>query len=75
MVTLPTSGTMSTNIIYKSCVVKIAGRMLEVDLILLNIKDFDIILGMDWLVAYYTNVDCFNKKVVFKIPNEEPFAM
>lgn len=39
-------------------------------LILLKLRDFDIILGMDWLAAHYANVDCFNKDFSFKHPNK-----
>ncbi|TYK22664.1 ty3-gypsy retrotransposon protein [Cucumis melo var. makuwa] len=31
-------------------------------------EDFDIILGMDWLSANDTSVDCFDKEVVFNLP-------
>lgn len=41
-----------------------------VDLILLEQRDFDIILGMDWLVAHYASVDCYNKEVTFNLPDQ-----
>lgn len=54
---------------------KITGRELEEDLILLDIKDFDVILDMDWFTAHHTHVDCFHKRVVFKIPNKGSFTI
>ncbi|EOX94089.1 Uncharacterized protein TCM_003206 [Theobroma cacao] len=36
------------------------------DLIPLEILDFDLILGMDWLTAHRANVDCFRKEVVLR---------
>ncbi|WRX31630.1 hypothetical protein QQP08_024117 [Theobroma cacao] len=36
------------------------------DLILLEILDFDLILGMDWLIAHRANVDCFRKEVILR---------
>ncbi|WRX30999.1 Reverse transcriptase [Theobroma cacao] len=36
------------------------------DLIPLEIRDFDLILGMDWLTAHRANVDCFRKEVVLQ---------
>ncbi|WRX23443.1 Reverse transcriptase domain - like 10 [Theobroma cacao] len=36
------------------------------DLIPLEIQDFDLILGMDWLTAHWANVDCFRKEVVLR---------
>ena len=44
------------------------GRELHVDLILLQLHDFDIILGMDWLATHHALVDCFAKRVTFHIP-------
>ena len=43
-------------------------------LILLKLHDFDIILGMDWLETYYVLVDCFAKKVTFRIPGQLEFS-
>uniref|UniRef100_A0A2N9H2J6 Integrase catalytic domain-containing protein n=1 Tax=Fagus sylvatica TaxID=28930 RepID=A0A2N9H2J6_FAGSY len=37
-------------------------------------KDFDVILGMDWLAANYASVDCRSKKVKFQIPGEMEFS-
>ena len=30
-------------------------------------KDFDIILGMDWFFEHYAFIDCRDKKVIFEI--------
>ena len=40
----------------------------------MNLKYFDIILGIDWLVAYHALVDCFNKKVTFQISSQLEFC-
>ncbi|WRX25667.1 Retrotransposon gag domain - like 10 [Theobroma cacao] len=37
------------------------------------VRDFDVILGMDWLVANFAKVDCRGKRVDFKILGETPF--
>uniref|UniRef100_A0A2N9IPW9 Reverse transcriptase n=1 Tax=Fagus sylvatica TaxID=28930 RepID=A0A2N9IPW9_FAGSY len=34
---------------------------LSADLVLLEMHDFDVILGMNWLAAYHASVDCFEK--------------
>ena len=34
-------------------------------------KDFDIILGMDWLSEHHAFIDSREKKVFFEIPREE----
>jgi hypothetical protein len=36
-----------------------------VDLIPLEIQDFDVILGMNWLNTYHANVNCLTKVVSF----------
>ena len=51
------------NIVFRS-------RELHVDFILLQLHDFDIILGMDWLATHNALVDCFAKRVTFHIPRQ-----
>ncbi|XP_073012257.1 uncharacterized protein [Typha latifolia] len=54
--------------------VELEGKCLLVDLISLEINDFDVILGMDYLVAHHATVDCRQKKVTFTLPGQlEPF--
>ena len=43
------------------------------DLIILAIKEFDTILGMDCLTKYHTNLDCMNKIIQFSIPESSSF--
>ena len=45
-----------------------------VDLVLLNLQDFDVILRMDWLASYHAFVDCFGKKVIFSISGQLEFS-
>ena len=39
------------------------------DSVVMEMNDFDIILGMDWLSEHYAFIDCQEKKVIFKIPD------
>ena len=41
------------------------------DLIELSFKDFDVILGMDWLSRHQAIVDCRMKRVTLRTPNED----
>ena len=41
-----------------------------VDLIELDMVDFDVILGMDWLHSCYELIDCRTRVVKFQIPND-----
>ena len=39
-------------------------------MILLDIHDFDVILGMDWLSRHHATVDCYRKEVRFCRPGQ-----
>ncbi|KAA0056676.1 gag protease polyprotein [Cucumis melo var. makuwa] len=57
----------------KACRKEIANHMLDVTLLVLDMQDFDVILGMDWLSANHANIDCFGKEVVFNPPSGASF--
>ncbi|KAA0051440.1 ty3-gypsy retrotransposon protein [Cucumis melo var. makuwa] len=57
----------------KACRVEIANHMLDVTLLVLDMQDLDVILGMDWLSANHANIDCFGKEVVFNPPSGASF--
>ncbi|KAL0544091.1 hypothetical protein IC582_019202 [Cucumis melo] len=57
----------------KACQIEIANQMLDVTLLVLDMQDFDVILGMDWLSAYHASIDCFGKEVVFNPPSRTSF--
>ena len=59
-----------TNTFYKNCEIWIGEQKLLADLISLNIKVYDIILVMDWLVQYHARLDCRTKVVKFCIFGE-----
>ena len=63
----PVGGVVVIDSVYKSCIVKIADKELLVDLTLLEMQDFDIFFGMDWLAAHFAIVDCHRKKVIFQV--------
>ena len=48
----------------------IYSRRTVADLIELNMIEFDIIMGIDWLASCYANVDCRGKIVRFQFPGE-----
>ena len=72
-VSTPIGDTLMTNIGLKSCIICIEGIELLADLVLLDMYDFDVILGMDCLASYHDSVHCFEKEVVFKPPVELEF--
>ena len=51
--------------VYKKCPVTVLHKVLLVDLIKLDMVDFDVILGMDWLYSSYASIDCKTRMVKF----------
>ena len=44
--------------ICRGCELEISGILLTVDLRVMDMSDFDVILGMDWLTTYRVAIDC-----------------
>ena len=55
--TNPLSDELETDIFFPSCPVLVEGRELLADLVLLDVLEFDVILGMDWLPRHYASLD------------------
>ena len=49
--------------ICRDCELEIYGILLTVDLRVMDISDFDVILGMDWLTAHRVVIDCDHRRV------------
>ena len=50
-------------IIWRGCELEISGTLLTVDLRIMDMSEFDVILGMDWLTAYRVVIDCERRRV------------
>ena len=48
--------------------------MYPADLIELDVLDFDVVLGMDWLSKNYASIDCHDKCVRFKSKDSIEFV-
>ncbi|KAL2541612.1 Pepsin-retropepsin like protein [Abeliophyllum distichum] len=72
-VSIPSGEIISTNQIVKDIKLEIEGRILKEDLYLLGMKDFDVILEMDWLSGNHATIFCRKKEVLFQRPGEEQF--
>ncbi|KAL0556454.1 hypothetical protein IC582_004968 [Cucumis melo] len=57
----------------KECQIEITGHVIEVTLLVLDMLDFDVILGMDWLAANHASIDCSRKEVAFNPPSMANF--
>ena len=49
--------------ICQGCELEISGTLLTVDLRIMDMSEFDVILGMDWLTAYRVVIDCERMRV------------
>ena len=47
----------------RGCELEISGTLLTVDLRIMNMSEFDLILGMDWLTVYRVVIDCERRRV------------
>ena len=59
-----------TRRIYKNCPVTISQKVTSADLVELEMVDFNVILGMDWLHSCYASVDSRTRTVRFQFPDE-----
>ena len=56
--------------VYRDYLLSINHKSTMVDLIELDIVDFNVILGMDWLYAHYASVNFRTRVVKFKFSND-----
>ena len=49
--------------ICRDCELEISGILLTVDLLVMDISDFDVILSMDWLTAHRVVIDCDSRRI------------
>ena len=49
--------------ICRGCELEISGTLLTVDLRIMDMSEFDVILGIDWLTAYMVVIDCARRRV------------
>ena len=47
----------------RGCELEISGTLLTIDLRIMDMSEFDVILEMDWLIAYRIVIDCERRRV------------
>ena len=62
-VSYPLGTRVSLELICQGCELEISGILLTVDLRVMDMSEFDVILGMDWLMTYRVIIDCEHKRV------------
>ncbi|XP_059658489.1 uncharacterized protein LOC132304787 [Cornus florida] len=71
-ITTPLGSTTTLDRICRACLVTIGELEYPIDLIVLRMRDFDVILGMDWLARYHAQLDCHERIIVFSVPGQLP---
>ncbi|XP_033516668.2 uncharacterized protein [Nicotiana tomentosiformis] len=74
-VATPVGESLLAEYVYRACQIRVEGKHTLADHIVLDMIDFDILRGMDWLSFCYTIVDCHAKIVKFEIPNDLSFIL
>ena len=69
-VTSPLGYSISVNSVYRNCPIFIQVREFLTDLIPLPFREFDLILGMDWLSKHRAIVDCSQKIVMLRCSDQ-----
>ena len=67
--------TESTNDIYIGCALTLDNYSFQIYLMLVSVKSFDIIIGMDWLSLHHVDILCFEKSVRLHLPNNETLVI
>ena len=62
-VSSPLGTRVSVQRIYHNCELEISRILLTVDLRVMDMTEFDVILGMDWLMAHRVVIDCDHRRV------------
>ncbi|XP_017632656.1 uncharacterized protein LOC108475178 [Gossypium arboreum] len=67
----PLGQSVRINKMFKDVPLEIQGVIFLADLMELPFEEFDLILGMDWLVKHRVSVDCATKRVVLRTEADE----
>ena len=59
----PLGTRVSVDRICRNCKLEILGNPLTMNLRVMDMSEFDVILGMDWLTAYQVVIDCDRRRI------------
>ena len=71
LVTNPLGHSVIMNRVYRDCLIRIRQYEFPRDLIELSLREFDVILGMNWLSRHQVVFDCGMKRVTLRAPSGE----
>ena len=69
-VSLPARDPLFSDRVVRDSRVLIEGQEFPADLVALDMRDFDVVLGMDWLSLHRATLDCYKKEVKFHRPGK-----
>ena len=69
-VSLPTGDPLVSEKVVRDSRVMIGGQEFPTDLVALDMRDFDVILGMDWLSHHRATLNCYKKEVKLHRPGK-----
>ena len=71
-VSTPVGDSIMAKRVYKKCPISLSCKVTLVDLVELDMLDFDVIIGMYWLHSCYASIYCRTRIVKFQFSNK-PF--
>ena len=69
-VSLPAGDPLFTDRVIRDSRILIGGQEFPADLVALDMRDFDVVLDMDWLSRHRATLDCYKKEVKFHRPRK-----
>ena len=69
-VSLPAGDPLFSDKVVRDSRVLIEGQEFPADLVALDMRDFDVVLGMDWLSRHRATLDCYKKEVKLHRPGK-----
>ena len=69
----PVGESLLVKYMYKSCEITMADKEMVIDLIMLDMLEFNVILGIHLLANYHDTLDCHLKMIKFNLLGELTF--
>ena len=69
-VSLPAGDPLFSDIVVRDSRILIKGQEFPTDLVALDMRDFDVVLCMDWLSRHRATLDCYKKEVKLHRPRK-----
>ena len=69
-VSFPSGDPLFSDRVVRDSRILIGGQEFPADLVALDMRDFDVVLGMDWLYRHRSTLDCYKKEVKLHRPGK-----